>query len=97
MRNIFATTRTWFHWVSSDWLLRIVLTWNQTKICGEMLVEIFLVGIVEICDWQIWIRIFLSILQQIEAAAQLWEFHLGPMADKIEPCDEEAEAGEGDF
>ena len=24
-------------------------------------------------------------------------FHLGPMADKIEPCDEEAEAGEGDF
>ena len=23
-------------------------------------------------------------------------FHLGPMADKIEPCDEEAEAGEGE-
>ena len=62
-----------------------------------MLVEIFLVGIVEICDWQMWIRFFLLILQQIEAAAQLWEFHLGPMADKIEPCDEEAEAGEGDF
>ena len=62
-----------------------------------MLVEIFLVGIVEICDWQIWIRIFYRFCNKLKQLRNSGNFHLGPMADKIEPCDEEAEAGEGDF